>query len=97
MRDALHVFDLLERIELTPFRNRKITDCSSGMWQRVMLATALYADTPLLLLDEPTVTLDQEAVAWFDRELQACSAGRLTVIASNDPRDLTTCGTVRQL
>ena len=96
-RDGLTVDDLLDRIELTPFRHRKITNCSSGMRQRVLLATALYADTPLLLLDEPTVTLDQEAAEWFARELATCSAGRLTVIASNDPRDLTACVRVRNL
>ncbi len=94
---GLTVNDLLDRIELMPYRNRRVSECSSGMRQRVLLATALYADTPLLLLDEPTVTLDQEAAGWFERELRRYCIGRLTVIASNDPRDLTACDAVRDL
>ncbi len=97
LRAGLDVTGVLERIELTKFQHRKIADCSSGMRQRVLLATGLYANTPLLLLDEPTVTLDVEAAAWFDRELADCSAGRLTVIASNDPRDLQHCVEVHDL
>ncbi len=97
VRAGLDVAGVLERIELSKFHHRKITDCSSGMRQRVLLATGLYADTPLLLLDEPTVTLDREAAAWFDRELAACTPGRLTVIASNDPRDLQCCTAIHDL
>ena len=82
---------LLDRIELAHVRNRKLSDCSSGMRQRVLLATALYADTPILLLDEPTVTLDEDSAAWFLRELARVSADRLVVIASNDERDLQHC------
>ena len=82
---------LLDLIELAHVRNRKLTDCSSGMRQRVLLATALYTDTPLLLLDEPTVTLDVPSAEWFSRELRRVRPGRLVVIASNDERDLRTC------
>ena len=88
---------VLERTELTEFRHRPLRDCSSGMRQRVLLATALYADTPILLLDEPTVTLDTEAAAWFEGELQKHARDRLTVIASNDARDLKLCADVTDL
>ncbi|MGB3544107.1 ABC transporter ATP-binding protein, partial [Rubrivirga sp.] len=46
-------------------RNRQLLDCSSGMRQRILLASALYSATPVLLLDEPTVTLDEAAARWF--------------------------------
>ena len=88
---------VLERTELTDFRDRPLHDCSSGMRQRILLATALYADSPILLLDEPTVTLDTTAADWFKRELQHYVGDRLTVIASNDARDLTLCGKVTDL
>lgn len=84
-------------LELDHVRNRKLSDCSSGMRQRVLLGSALFADTPLLLLDEPTVTLDTEAVSWFHTQLAACAADRLVVIASNDPDDLRACGRVISL
>ena len=88
---------VLERTDLQHAADRPLRDCSSGMRQRILLATALYADTPILLLDEPTVTLDDAAAEWFGRELLAHSGNRLTVIASNDARDLQLCADVTDL
>ena len=93
----LTVAEVLDRIELGAFRRRTLRDCSSGMRQRILLATGLYAATPLLLLDEPTVTLDRTAADWFTRELSRYAAGRLVVIASNDARDLALCRSVQSL
>lgn len=84
-------------LELDQVRNRKLSDCSSGMRQRVLLGSALYANTPLLLLDEPTVTLDEAAVAWFHDQLALHGTGRLVFVASNDADDLSGCGRVISL
>ncbi|MGB3798294.1 MAG: ABC transporter ATP-binding protein [Lewinella sp.] len=94
---GLTASSILERTGLTAFADRPLLDCSSGMRQRILLATALYADTPLLLLDEPTVTLDANAADWFANELRDFSSNRLVIVASNDPRDLATCGRVTDL
>ena len=88
---------VVDRIDLRAARHRPLKDCSSGMRQRVLLASALFAATPLLLLDEPTVTLDAASADWFDATLQDCAAGRLTVIASNDERDLRRCNHIAEL
>ena len=84
-------------INLAHVRNRQLVDCSSGMRQRVLLASALYTATPVLLLDEPTVTLDAAAAAWFQEQLRSVSRGRLVVIASNDERDLVACDRIIDL
>lgn len=94
---GLDVAGVLERIELAGVRNRRLLDCSSGMRQRVLLGSALYAATPLLLLDEPTVTLDEGATAWFHGELDRYAAGRLTFVASNEAGDLRGCGRTVEL
>ncbi|MEL7160132.1 MAG: ATP-binding cassette domain-containing protein [Bacteroidota bacterium] len=88
LREGIDLKDLPARIELAHARKRKLTDCSSGMRQRVLLATALYAATPILLLDEPTLTLDEEAIGWFRDELGTCGRARIVCIASNDANDL---------
>ena len=96
-RNGLTPAAMLERTELGPYADRALHDCSSGMRQRVLLATALYAATPVLLLDEPTVTFDAPATAWFHGELATFGADRLVIIASNDPADLRTCATLVDL
>ncbi|WP_168797407.1 ABC transporter ATP-binding protein [Neolewinella litorea] len=90
----LSVSEVVTRIGLEKASGYALTDCSSGMRQRVLLASALYAATPLLLLDEPTVTLDADSAEWFQGELKIYTKDRLTLIASNDERDLIPCDTI---
>ncbi|MCB9332247.1 MAG: ABC transporter ATP-binding protein [Lewinellaceae bacterium] len=82
---------LYELLELPRTRLKEIRYFSSGMKQRVKLALAICSDTPVLLLDEPSTNLDANAVRWFKMLLERHSAGRLVVIASNDPADLESC------
>ena len=50
--------DLLERVGLTPFRNKQLRTFSKGMLQRIGLAQALLNHPALVFLDEPTSGLD---------------------------------------
>lgn len=97
LQTGLNVAQVLERIELVAASNRPLRECSSGMRQRVLLATALYAATPLLLLDEPTLTLDRAATNWFHCQLAEVGENRLVVIATNDEQDLISCDEVTSL
>jgi ABC-2 type transport system ATP-binding protein len=49
---------LLERVGLTPFRNKQLRTFSKGMLQRIGLAQALLNHPALVFLDEPTSGLD---------------------------------------
>jgi ABC-type multidrug transport system ATPase subunit len=97
LRAPLTVEEVVDRIDLRPFRQRKLSDCSSGMRQRVILATAIYGASPLILLDEPSLTLDETAAAWLQNELRQFTPDRLLVIASNEGRDLAGCDAVIEL
>ncbi|NJK82372.1 MAG: ABC transporter ATP-binding protein [Chloroflexaceae bacterium] len=61
---------------------------SSGMVQRLRYAYALLHAPPVLLLDEPTITLDERGAAVVASLIHAQRALGITVIATNDPREL---------
>jgi len=83
---GISVDEVAERMQLVHARDKKITQFSSGMKQRLKLALAFYSDTPLLFLDEPTTNLDKQAIAWYLDNLSHRS-GRTTVIASNQEEE----------
>lgn len=83
---------ILEDTGLAPHRKKAIRFFSSGMVQRLRLAQALYFNTSLLLLDEPTSHLDSQGVAWYQSVLKANCQDQCVIIASNNPEDYQECG-----
>ncbi|WP_374969703.1 ABC transporter ATP-binding protein [Terrabacter sp. BE26] len=58
---------------------------SGGQRQRVGIARALLADTPVVLLDEPTAGLDPEAEKAVVTALERLMAGRTVVMTTHRP------------
>lgn len=73
-------------------RHREIRVFSSGMKQRLRLALAFAARTPLVLLDEPTSNLDRKGIEWYLAHMEQQHRHRLIVVASNVEEDFTYCG-----
>lgn len=92
-RDNLDAQSLIELLDLpASARYNPIQAFSSGMKQRVRLALAICADSPILLLDEPTVTLDKEAARWYKELLKNhLDDSRTLIIATNVTSDADMC------
>jgi len=80
--DRLAVERSLARIDLLPFADRPLETLSGGEQQRAVLARALAQEASVLLLDEPTTSLDigrQQQVLELVAELRD---GELTVVSA---------------
>ena len=83
--------EVLEQLELTSLADRRLETLSGGELQRTCLARALAQAAPLLLLDEPTTSLDvgrQQEVLDLVDDLR--TSRRLTVVSTM--HDLTLAG-----
>jgi Cu-processing system permease protein len=66
-----------------------VGELSGGMRQRLGFVLALLPDPPILLLDEPSASLDAASRAWLARSLRAAAGeGRLVVVSTHSGQEL---------
>jgi len=81
----------IEEIKLSKVKDKQLQFYSSGMLQRVKLGLAIYAQSPILLLDEPTISLDKENCDWYLAAIQKVHHDKLIIISSNDKNEYQFC------
>ena len=59
------------------------SDLSGGQWQRVGLARAFFRDAPIVILDEPTASLDARAEASLYASMRDLFSGRAVLLISH--------------
>lgn len=84
-RDAEAVDAMLEKMELTEFREQNPLDLSGGQQQRLALGKVLLTKPEILLLDEPTKGMDGDFKVKFGDMLgKLKKQGITTVLVSHD-------------
>jgi ABC-type multidrug transport system ATPase subunit/ABC-type transport system involved in multi-copper enzyme maturation permease subunit len=84
---------LLEEAGLTQQRETIVGELSGGMRQRLGFALALLADPPILVLDEPSSSLDAASRRWLVERLRAAAGeGRTIVVSTHAGQELLEAG-----
>ncbi|MFE7959818.1 MULTISPECIES: ABC transporter ATP-binding protein [unclassified Streptomyces] len=89
-RGARHreVRRVLDAVDLSDVRGRRMKRLSGGMRQRVALAAALVGDPGFLVLDEPTVGLDPEQRMRFRELIAQAGEGRTVLLSTHQTEDV---------
>jgi len=74
------ISDLMKQLNLLEFEKRKTGELSSGQKNRVSLAKALINDPEILLLDEPTASLDPDVGDYIRTYIESFASKRGTTI-----------------
>ena len=81
------VDELLERVGLGEDGGRPFREYSSGMMQKLAIARGLLGRPSVILMDEPTSSLDPPSTAWvqrFTRETLVGEHGATVILATHD-------------
>lgn len=80
--------ELLETVNLTEAKHKKIGALSGGMRQRVGIVQAMLGDPKILILDEPTAGLDPQERIRFRNLITKFSHGRTVLLATHIVSDV---------
>ena len=84
------ILDLMKQLNLLEFKKRKTGELSSGQKNIVSLAKALINDPEILLLDEPTASLDPDVGDYIRTYLEnfASKKGTTILLASHNMNEV---------
>jgi len=83
-RDRDKAMECLARVGAEHLADKPLSDLSGGQRQRVFIARALAGDPQLLLLDEPTASVDPEGRASLQELLGELARSLTVVLVSHD-------------
>ncbi|MBU4316995.1 MAG: ATP-binding cassette domain-containing protein, partial [Proteobacteria bacterium] len=83
-QDHVHVQKALETMEMWEYRDYRMDELSGGQRQRIFIARALATEPDILILDEPTASLDTPGHNMFYGLLKELNQTLTIVLASHD-------------
>lgn len=88
---AKQVSKVIEEVQLTKERRKKVKALSGGMKRRLLLAQALIGEPRLLILDEPTAGLDPEQRLRFRELISQLGETRTVLLSTHQTDDVAAC------
>lgn len=85
------IASIIQYIGLQAATNQQIRYYSSGMKQRVKLAQAIFSNTAIVLLDEPTTNLDLVGIQLYHHLIEQFCKERILIVCSNDENEISFC------
>lgn len=83
-QDRILVESLLARLEIADLKHRQIGQLSGGQLQRVLIARALAVDPRILILDEPTASVDSASKTRIYEILKELNKEMTILIVTHD-------------
>ena len=78
------VREILERVGLSEYETRKVTELSGGQKQRVAIARAIVKNPNIIFADEPTGALDEQTGKSILDLLKEFSKNKLVIVVTHD-------------
>lgn len=88
---SVAIDNIIQIIGLEKAAEKQIRFYSSGMKQRVKLAQAIFADVPVLLLDEPCTNLDANGYKLYHQLIADYGKNKIIIVSSNDVNEYSFC------
>lgn len=86
--DEDHAKKVMERLGIIDLANRQIGQLSGGQLQRVLIARALMNHPTILVLDEPTASVDQDTKKRIYEMLRELSKSMTILMITHDTSDM---------
>ena len=87
-KDKKRAEEIMNQLGILEFKNRQIGQLSGGQLQKVLIARALIIDPEILILDEPTASLDTKTKKEIYEILKMLNEDKTILIVSHDLEDL---------
>lgn len=94
LQEGYSINDFVDKVYLQNDRKKEIKNFSSGMKQRLKLGLGFFSTSEICFLDEPTTNLDEQGIAWYQRNVKELLGKKLMFISSNQKQEYEFCDKV---
>jgi len=90
-KHKITINEQLTASKLSEFKDKKYYTLSSGLMNKVNLSSAIFSDSPVLLLDEPCTNFDHENIKWYANMSKEYCDNQLIIVSSNNANEYNFC------